>query len=29
MLQYERIDASERTDINQSNESNVCMICHY
>ena len=29
ILQYERIDASEGIDINQSNESKECMICHY
>ena len=29
MLQYERIDVSEGTDINKSNNSKECMICHY
>ena len=29
MLQYERIDVSEGIDINQSNKSKQCMICHY
>ena len=29
MLQYERIDVSEGIDINKSNESKECMICHY
>ena len=29
MLQYERIDVSDRTDINKSNESKECRICHY
>ena len=29
MLQYDRIDASERIDINKTNESKVCMFCHY
>ena len=29
MLQYERIDVSEETDINKSNKSKECMICHY
>ena len=29
MLQYERIDVSERIDINKSNKSKKCSICHY
>ena len=29
MLQYERIDASEGTDINKSSKSKECMVCHY
>ena len=29
MLQYERIDVSEGTDINKSEKSKECMICHF
>ena len=29
MLQYERIDVSEGTDINKSNKSKEYMACHY
>ena len=29
MLQYEIIHVSEGTDINKSNKSKECMICHY
>ena len=29
MLQYERIDVSERIDINKSNKLKERMICHY
>ena len=29
MLQYERTDVSEGIDINKSNKSKECMICHY
>ena len=29
ILQYERIDSSEGIDINKSNKSKECMICHY
>ena len=29
MLQYEKIDISERTDFDKSNKSIECMICHY
>ena len=29
MLQYERIDVSEGTDLNKSDKSKECMICHY
>ena len=29
MLQYERIDVSERIDLNKSDKSKECMICHY
>ena len=29
MLYYNKIDVSERTDINKSNKSKGCMICHY
>ena len=29
MLQYERIDASERIDLNKSDKSKECMNCHY
>ena len=29
MIQYERTDVSEGIDINKSNESKECMICHY
>ena len=29
MIQYERTDVSEGIDVNKSNESKECMICHY
>ena len=29
MLKCERIDNSDRTDINKSNKSKECSICHY
>ena len=29
ILQYERIDVSEEIDLNRSNKSKECMICHY
>ena len=29
MLQYERIDVSEGIDINKSNKSKECILCHY
>ena len=29
MIQYERIDVSEVIDINKSDKSKECMICHY
>ena len=29
MLQYEKIDLSEGLDINKSNKSKRCMVCHY
>ena len=29
MLQYDRIDISEGTDINKTNKSKECMLCHY
>ena len=29
MLEYDKIDISERIDINNTNASNECMICHY
>ena len=29
MLQYERIDVSEGIEINKSNKSKECIICHY
>ena len=29
MLEYERIDISERIDINEINKSKKCMLCHY
>ena len=29
MIQYERIDISEVLDINKSNKSKECIICHY
>ena len=29
MLQYERIEVSEGTDLNKSDKSKECMICHY
>ena len=29
MLQYDRIDVSERIDINKTSESKECMLCHY
>ena len=29
MLQYERIDISDKTDIKKSNKSKEYMICHY
>ena len=28
MLEYERIDVSEEIEINKSNKSKECMICH-
>ena len=29
MLQYEKIDVSERIDVNKTNASKVCKLCHY
>ena len=29
MLQYEKIDASKRIDINKTSTSKECMLCHY
>ena len=29
MLEYDRIDISERIDINKTNASKECIICHY
>ena len=29
MLEYERIDISEEIDINKTNKSKECMLCHY
>ena len=29
MLQYDRIDVSEGIDINKTNKSKECMLCHY
>ena len=29
MLQYKRINVSQEIDINKSNKSNECVICHY
>ena len=28
-MQYDRIDVSERIDINKTSESKECMLCHY
>ena len=29
MIKYERIDISERIDLNKTNKSKECMLCHY
>ena len=29
MLQYERVDISEGIDLNKSDKSKECMVCHY
>ena len=29
MMQYERINVSKEIDLNKSNQSKECMICHY
>ena len=29
MLYYDRIDVSERIDVNKSSRSKECMLCHY
>ena len=29
MIQYERTDFSEETDLNRPDKSKECMICHY
>ena len=29
MLEYDKIDISEGIDINKTNKSNECMLCHY
>ena len=29
MLQYEKIDVSERIDLNKSDKSKECIICYY
>ena len=29
MIEYERIDISERVDVDKTNKSKECMLCHY
>ena len=29
MLEYDRINISEGTDVDKSNKSKTCMLCHY
>ena len=29
MIEYERVDISERIDLNKTNKSKECMLCHY
>ena len=29
MLYFDRIEASERVDVNNTSESNKCDVCHY
>ena len=29
MIEYERIDISEGIDVNKTNKSKECMLCHY
>ena len=29
MLEYDKIDISEEIDVNKTNESKECMLCHY
>ena len=29
MLEYDRIDVSEGIDVNKTNKSKECMLCHY
>ena len=29
MIEYERIDISERIDVDKTNKSKECMLCHY
>ena len=29
MIEYERIDISERIDLDKTNKSKECMLCHY
>ena len=29
MLEYDRIDISEGIDLNKTNKSKECMLCHY
>ena len=29
MLKYEKIDVSERIDVNKTSESKKCELCHY
>ena len=29
MLEYDRIDISEETDVHKTNKSNECKLCHY
>ena len=29
MLEYEKTDISDRIDVNKSDKSNECMLCHY
>ena len=29
MIEYERIDISERIDVDKTNKSKECVLCHY